>query len=88
MTVGRGKNFEEKETKAILKVLKNSKFTQLDNKWNSQIHYDGQGNPRPIHSNINSDTQLVHIQLRGRNTLTDEKIYDIVNKPINEWRHR
>tara|TARA_R110002074_G_scaffold34536_1_gene94984 strand:- start:868 stop:1650 length:783 start_codon:yes stop_codon:yes gene_type:complete len=71
-----------------LAFLKNSKFTQLDNKWNSQIHYDGQGNPRPIHSNINSDTQLVHIQLRGRNTLTDEKIYDIVNKPINEWRHR
>ena len=27
MTVGRGKNFEEKETKAILKVLKNTEFT-------------------------------------------------------------
>lgn len=26
MTVGRGKNFEEKETKAILKVLKNTEF--------------------------------------------------------------
>ena len=27
MTVGRGKNFEEKETKAILEILKNTEFT-------------------------------------------------------------
>ena len=65
-----------------------TEFTQLDNKWNSQIHFQGEGNPRPIHSNITNDTQLVHIQLRGRNTLTDKKIHDIVNKPIEEWRHR
>ena len=26
MTVGRGKNFEEKETKAILEILKNTKL--------------------------------------------------------------
>jgi lipopolysaccharide biosynthesis glycosyltransferase len=68
--------------------LETTEFTQLDNKWNSQIHFQGQGNPRPIHSNITDDTQLVHIQLRGRNTLTDQKIYDIVNKPIEKWAHR
>lgn len=68
--------------------LKHTEFTQLDNKWNSQIHFLGQGNPRPVHSNITEDTQLVHIQLRGRDSLTDKKIYDIVNKPSNEWAHR
>ncbi len=63
-------------------------FTELDTKWNSQIYYNGQGNPRPIKDNRTDKTQLVHLQLRGRNTLTDEKIYDIVNLPIHSWRHR
>lgn len=63
-------------------------FTELDPKWNSQIYYNGQGNPRPIKDNRTNKTQFVHLQLRGRNELTDEKIYDIVNRPIFNWRHR
>lgn len=63
-------------------------FTQLPRKWNAQIHYSGQGNPRPIYDSRAEDTNFVHLQLRGRDQLTEEKIYDIVNKPINEWRHR
>jgi hypothetical protein len=68
--------------------LGHTEFSEMDIKWNSQVHYNGQGNPRPVHDNRVKTTQFVHIQLRGRNTLTDDKIYDIVNKPVNEWRHR
>ena len=38
MTVGRGKDFEEKETKEILKVLKNTSFDP-DDKWGKYKHY-------------------------------------------------
>lgn len=58
--------------------------------WNTQIHYVGSPNlnPRPIYDIRNNETKFVHIQLRGRDQLTSEKIYDITNKPIKEWRHR
>jgi len=68
--------------------LGHTEFTELPRKWNAQIHYVGSGDPRPIYDSREEDTNFVHIQLRGRDQLTDEKIYDIVNKPINEWRHR
>lgn len=63
-------------------------FTTLDPKWNSQIYYNGQGNPRPIKDNRTDKTQFVHLQLRGRNELNEDMIHDIVNLPINKWRHR
>lgn len=66
------------------------KWTIMPSDWNVQIHFMGNPNqkPRPIYDVRNKDTKFVHIQLRGRNTLTPEKIYDITNKPISEWRHR
>lgn len=63
-------------------------MTELNPKWNSQIYFNGKGNPRPIKDNRTPATQLVHLQLRGRDSLTDEKIHDIVNEPVNKWRHR
>ena len=65
-------------------------WTIMSTDWNTQIHYIGDPNlkPRPIYDVRNENTKFVHIQLRGRDQLTTEKIYDITNKPISEWRHR
>ena len=65
-------------------------WTIMPTDWNTQIHYIGNNNqsPRPIYDVRNENTKFVHIQLRGRDSLTVEKIYDITNKPIAEWRHR
>jgi len=65
-------------------------WTVMPTDWNTQIHYIGNPNekPRPIYDVRNENTKFVHIQLRGRDQLTTEKIYDIVNKPISAWRHR
>lgn len=64
-------------------------FTIMDRKWNSQIHFTGDKNksPRDIFDSRDEHTNFVHIQLRGRDKLDDNRIYDIVNKPISEWRH-
>ena len=61
----------------------------MDSKWNSQIHFIGDKNkkPRDIFDSRTQQTNFVHIQLRGRDKLDDDRIYDIVNKPISEWRH-
>lgn len=59
------------------------KWTVMPVKWNTQIHYVGDS----IHDIRDKSTNFVHLQLRRRNELTTEMIYDIVNKPIKEWRH-
>lgn len=64
------------------------KFTQLDGKWNSQLYYIGNKVPRDILDNRTEETQFVHCQLRGRDSLTDDKIYDIMYKDVDNWRHR
>jgi hypothetical protein len=70
-------------------MLGGAEFTVMDRKWNAQMHYLGDPNqrPRPIFDSRSEDTNFVHIQLRGRDKLNDDRIYDIVNKPISEWRH-
>ena len=70
-------------------MLGQNTFTVMDSKWNSQIHFIGDKNkkPRDIFDSRTQQTNFVHIQLRGRDKLDDDRIYDIVNKPISEWRH-
>lgn len=65
-----------------------TEFTELDVKWNSQIYYTGNKQPRDVIDNRKEDTVFVHLQTRPRDILNDAMIYDIVNKPVKEWRHR
>lgn len=70
-------------------MLSFTPFTILDRKWNSQIHYIGDKDkkPRDIYDSRSADTVFVHNQMRGRDKLNDDMIYDIVNKPVSDWRH-
>lgn len=71
-------------------MLSFTPFTILERKWNAQIHYIGDKNktPRDLYDSRSSDTVFVHNQMRGRDKLNDDMIYDIVNKPSSQWRHR
>lgn len=65
-----------------------TEFTEMDIKWNSQVHYTGDKTPRDVIDNRVEDTVFVHLQTRPRDILNDDMIYDIVNKPVDQWRHR
>jgi lipopolysaccharide biosynthesis glycosyltransferase len=65
-----------------------TKFTELDIKWNSQVYYTGNNEPRDVVDNRVDQTVFVHLQTRPRNIMTNDMIDDIVNKPVSEWRHR
>jgi hypothetical protein len=60
--------------------------------WNSYIHYvrGPLGVKTPIHdgrpSGDDGETRLVHIQLSNADYFSDEKLYNITNKPISEWK--
>jgi hypothetical protein len=68
-------------------MLSHSTFTVLDDIWNSPVYWEGNNTNRHVHDGRTNNTNFVHIQLRGRDKLDDNRIYDITNKPINEWRH-
>lgn len=65
-----------------------TEFTEMDIKWNSQVHYTGDKTPRDVIDNRVDNTVFVHVQTRPRDILNDHMIHDIVNKPVNQWRHR
>jgi hypothetical protein len=69
---------------AMLEVA-NMKWKELDTGWNSQIHYWGKGNPRPIIDLRNDATKFVHVQLRGADDWSEDELHRVTNQPINEW---
>ena len=62
-------------------------YTEMDNGWNSYVHYTGDANkkPRPVNDSRNKDTKFVHIQLRGADDYDSDKLWRVVNKPKKEW---
>lgn len=70
-------------------MLAGNKFTIMDTKWNSQIYYypEKEKIPANILDTRTANTNFVHIQLRPRDILTEDMVYDITNIPIQEWRH-
>ena len=70
---------------AMLEVC-NMKWKELDRGWNSQIHYWGQGNPRPVIDLRNDNTKFVHIQLRGADDYNEEQLYKITNLEYERWK--
>jgi hypothetical protein len=60
-------------------------WIELDNGWNSYIHYHGEGNPRPVNDTRTKDTKFVHVQLRAADHFDQETLHTIVNNPVGVW---
>lgn len=69
----------------------NMDWRQLDNKWNSQIHWMPETKPdsngmRPVYDGRNKHTNFVHVQLTGSGNWGKDKLWQVVNLPQHEWR--
>jgi hypothetical protein len=61
-------------------------WSELDECWNSYVHYlPNTQAPRPVNDTRTSKTKFVHVQLRGADDFSREKLFRIVNKPVSEW---
>lgn len=71
---------------AMLKVSKLD-HRELDNGWNSFVHYigDPRMNPRPVNDMRTPTTKFVHVQLRGADHYDGDKLWRITNLPEKEW---
>ena len=67
----------------------NIDFREMNNGWNSQIHYIR--GPLAITNNINDErnenTKFVHVQMTGH-TWNEQSLYEIVNLPQSKWRFK
>jgi hypothetical protein len=72
---------------AMLKIAKLD-YVELDNGWNSYIHYigDPKQNPRPVNDTRNKETKFVHVQIRGADHFDGKTLWRITNLPQNEWK--
>lgn len=65
--------------------------TIMPNKWNSQIHWqpntktDSNG-MRPVVDMRDDNTQFVHVQLSGSSNWNYDKVWQVVNLPVKEWK--
>lgn len=62
-------------------------YVELSNDWNCPIHFlgDPKATPRPINDMRGETPKLVHIQLRGADDFSAEKLWKITNLPQSEW---
>jgi len=72
---------------AMLKVAKLD-YVELENGWNSYIHYigDPKQNPRPVNDTRDKETKFVHVQIRGADHFDGKTLWRITNLPQNEWK--
>lgn len=63
-------------------------FIELNNNWNSYIHYSRTKNKpmRYLVDNRTPKTKFVHIQFAGADNLNEDQLYIVTNYPPNEWR--
>lgn len=60
-------------------------WVELDNGWNSYLHYQGPGNPRPVNDMRDRNTKFVHVQLSSADEYSSDTIHTIVNNPPTVW---
>lgn len=60
-------------------------WIELDNGWNSYMHYIGKGDPRPVNDMRTESTKFVHVQLSAADHYDEETLYKIVNGPVKAW---
>ena len=83
--IGRFYWLDQNYAHAMLEVA-NMKWKELDSGWNTQIHYFGQGNPRPVIDLRDDNTKFVHVQLRGADNYDEEQLYKITNLEQKDWK--
>jgi hypothetical protein len=67
-------------------MVKYLDYTELDNGWNSYVHYIGpEQKPRPVNDSRNENTKFVHIQLRGADDFDADKLWRITNLEQSKW---
>lgn len=61
-------------------------FVELDNGWNSYMHYLGNAKmvKRPVNDMRTPTTKFVHIQLRGADDYDAKKLWRITNLSVKE----
>ena len=62
--------------------------TVMNSKWNTQIHYVGNPKqvPRPVNDMRTNETNFVHIQLRGADQFSKDKLWRVTNLDQSEWK--
>ena len=61
-------------------------WSELDEDWNRYVHYLPETqDPRPVNDTRSKTTKFVHIQLRGADDWSNEKLWKVTNLPITEW---
>ena len=62
-------------------------YVEMSNDWNCPIHFlgDPKVQPRPVNDMRGQTPKLVHIQLRGADDFSADKLWRITNLPQNRW---
>lgn len=62
-------------------------YIELDTSWNCQVHFLGPPHlrVRPINDMRGNNPRFVHIQLRGADHFSPEKLRRITNLPVSQW---
>jgi hypothetical protein len=70
---------------AMLEVC-NINWITMDYKWNSSVHYKSgtRGENRPV-EDLRSNSNFVHVQLKGKHHFSSEKLYRIANMTVDMW---
>lgn len=70
----------------LMLQLGNFDYRVMDYKWNNSVHYTPgtSGTDRPV-TDLRVNPNFVHVQLRGADHFSAEKLSRIVNFPVTEW---
>tara|TARA_R110000787_G_scaffold90681_2_gene191324 strand:- start:415 stop:1218 length:804 start_codon:yes stop_codon:yes gene_type:complete len=71
---------------AMLEVAKLN-YVEMDSGWNSFVHFlsGTKGDNRPVNDLRTKDTKFVHVQLTAADHFSAERLWKIVNLPVEEW---
>lgn len=71
----------------LMLQLGNFDYKVMDYKWNSSVHFTPgtSGENRPV-TDLRVNPNFVHIQLRGADHFSAEKLNRITNLPVSEWK--
>jgi hypothetical protein len=67
-------------------MKKGMQWSELNEDWNRYVHYLPEtSDPRPVNDTRTETTKFVHIQLRGADDWSEEKLWRVTNRPLEEW---
>jgi len=67
-------------------MKKGMQWSELNEDWNRYVHYLPEtSDPRPVNDTRTETTKFVHIQLRGADDWSEEKLWRVTNRPQAEW---